>query len=765
MAHGASVAVFIAQLVVLLVGGRLMGELMQRLGQPSVIGQIIAGVLLGPSVLGALAPGAWHALFPAVAQQQAMLDAVAQLGILLLLLITGMETNLSVFRDAQRPAISVSLSGVIVPFLCGCLLGALLPAAMLPNAQRRLVTTLFLGTALSISSVKIVALVVRDLGFLRRTVGQVILAAAVLDDTIGWIVVSVTFGLALHGAIDLAAVAHSVLGAALFLALSLTVGRRLVFNVLRWSNDTLASEMANITTIVVITGFLALLTNVLGVHFVLGAFIAGLLVGQSPMLTRQLGAQLRGLIIGLFMPAFFTLVGLRVDIGALAQPAFLWLTLVLIALASVGKFLGAFIGGRFGGMTPAASFAVGCGMNARGSTEVIVATIGLQVGALNPHLFTAIVAMAVVTTMAMPPMLRWAFSRVPLTEAERTRLEREDFEARAFLPGIDRLLLAVDGSPSGRFASQLAGWLAATRRTPITVMQLEMSRAGAAGDSPRQQASEVVQAAAAAGAAASAAGRPGSRAAAAAHSEPVPVTTRSETAVDTHSAIATEAHKGYGLLLIGCEPAASAETFAPEITRTVADFPGAFGIAIARGAHRRPPAGPLHMLVTVSGTRASRQGAEVAITLAQSARGSVTALHVGAPRWRAPRWRLRFGEAFVPRGYADAVVREIIEMGEHYGVEVRGEIRSSGTLRNAVMRELTRAHYDLLVMGVSPRAAEPLFLGELAAEMLLRADFASFHLRRAAPAPDRVGLGGSQLAGPPSVVPRCRLAASQTVAG
>jgi K+:H+ antiporter len=303
--------------------------------------------------------------------------------------------------------------------------------------------------------------------------------------------------------------------------------------------------------------------------------------------------------------------------------------------------------------------------------------------------------------------LRWAFGRLPLTEAERARLEREDFETRAFLPAIDRLLVAVDASPSGRFASQLAGWLAATRRTPITVMQLAAPAAGPTGNSPRQQqASEVVKAAAAAGAA---------------HTEPVPVTTRSEAAADTHSAIAAEAHKGYGLLLIGCEPAASAETFAPEIARTVADFPGAFAIAIARGAHRRPPAGPLHMLVTVSGTRASRQGAEVAITLAQAARGSVTALHVGAGRWRAPRWRLRFGEPFVPRGYADAVVREIIEMGEHYGVEVRGEIRTSGAVRNAVLRELTRAHYDLLVMGVSPRAAEPLFLGELAAEMLLRA--------------------------------------------
>ncbi len=718
MAHGASVAVFIAQLVALLIGGRLGGELMQRLGQPPVIGQIIAGVLLGPSVLGALAPGLWHELFPPVAQQQAMLDAVSQLGILLLLLITGMETDLSVFRDARRPAISVSLSGVIVPFLCGSLLGALLPDSMLPHPERRLITTLFLGTALSISSVKIVALVVRDLGFLRRTVGQVILAASILDDTIGWIVMSVTFGLALHGAIDLSGAMHSILGAALFLALSLTVGRRVVFGVLRWSNDTLASEMANITTIVVITGLLALLTNALGVHFVLGGFVAGLLLGQSPMLTRQLSAQLRGLIIGLFMPVFFTLVGLTIDVAALAQARFLWLTLALIALASAGKFFGAFIGGRFGGLTHAESFAVGCGMNARGSTEVIVASIGLQLGALNLHLFTAIVAMAVVTTMAMPPMLRWAFGRLPLTEEERARLEREDFEARAFLPGIDRLLVAVDSSPSGRFASRLAGLLAATRRTPTTVLQLEAADAGAPRNARSERPDELVKAAAVTGAEVSTA----SAVPAAPAGDPVDVTLRIGTGESARTAIASEAGKGYGLLLIGCEPAAVGEAFAPQITRTVAGFSAAFALAIARGLHRRSLAGPLHVLVTVSGTRVSRQGAEVAIALAQASRGSVTALHVGALRSRGPLWRLGFGEPFVPRGYADAVVREIIAMGELYGVEVRGEIRQSGTVRNAVLRELARAPHDLLVMGVSPRPGEQLFLGELAAEMLARAE-------------------------------------------
>src|SRR5215469_8853189 len=223
MTHEGSVVIFITQLVVMLVVGRLAGELMQRVGQPQVIGQIIAGVLLGPSVFGSLAPTFWHNLFPDSPAQKAMLDAVAQLGILLLLLMTGMETDLGVFRDARRPALSISVSGIVVPFACGIALGSLLPETMLPAPDKRLITTLFLGTALAISSVKIVALVVRDLGFVRRTVGQVIIASSVLDDAIGWIIVSVTFSLALRGTIDVAAVSRSLLGAIVFLLLSFTV--------------------------------------------------------------------------------------------------------------------------------------------------------------------------------------------------------------------------------------------------------------------------------------------------------------------------------------------------------------------------------------------------------------------------------------------------------------------------------------------------------------------------------------------------------------
>jgi Kef-type K+ transport system membrane component KefB/nucleotide-binding universal stress UspA family protein len=724
MAHGPSVAIFISQIVALLIAGRVAGELLQRIGQPPVTGQILAGMLLGPSVLGVIAPSAWQALFPDVAEQKAMLNAVSELGILLLLLLTGMETDLSVFRDARRPAISISLTGIVIPFICGCVLGELLPDSMLPATSRRLITVLFLGTALSISSVKIVALVIRDLGFLRRTVGQVIIASAILDDTIGWIIMSITFGLAAHGTINVPGVLRTVVGTALFLVLSFTLGRRFVFRLVRWSNDTLASEMATVSTMLVIAGMLALLTTALGVHFVLGTFVAGILIGQSPILTRRLEAQLRGLIIGLFMPVFFTVAGMTADLAALAQPRFLWLTGGLIALASVGKFLGAFLGGRLGGLSYAESFAVGCGMNARGSTEVIVASLGLQVGALNLQLYTAIVAMAIVTTTAMPPMLRWAFSRLPLSGEERSRLEREEFEERAFLPQVERLVVAVDSSPSGGLASYLAGLVAGARRIPTTVVHLDEEtdqsrpeKAPAATDDrpgdpvpAAEDPTGIVRAAAAAG------GEVASP-----QGDAVEVTARAENREDAEDTIASAAQKAYSLLWIGREPASDGGVFSAQISRTAADFEGAIAIAIARGAQRRDPKGAAsRILVTVSGTRVSRNGAELAITLAQAAHGSVTALHVDSSSEGIMQWRHRFGRALAPRSSAAAAVREIVELGEHYGIEVRGRIRR-GNLRHALLHELAESRHDLLVLGVSVRPGDSLFLGDLVAQMLERA--------------------------------------------
>ena len=706
MTHDASVATFLGQVVALLICARLLGELLQRLGQPSVMGQLIAGILLGPSVLGTWLPSISHALFPPGAAQKAMLDALSQFGILLLLLMTGMETDLSVFRDARKTAVSISITGILIPFVCGIALGQFLPSSLLPDPSRRLITTLFLGTALSISSVKIVALVVRDLGFLRRTVGQVIVASAIIDDTLGWIIMSVIFGLVLHGGIDVGAVSRSVTGTLIFLVLSFTLGRRLIFTLIRWANDSLTSEMAVISVILALTLLMALATEAIGVHFVLGSFVAGILIGQSPILTGHISAQLRGFIVALFMPIFFATAGLSTDLAVLTKPGLIWLTIGLIALASIGKFTGAFLGGRLGGLSYAESFAVGCGMNARGSTEVIVASIGLSMGALNQSLFTSIVAMAVVTTTIMPPMLKWALKRLPLTPGEQERLDREEFEAQGFIKHIERLLLVVDESASGKLASLLVGLLAGIRRISTTVLHFDLATSDEVAAAQRTEAT--VKAGA-------------DRAAT--ESQKVDITKRPRKSNKLEQAIGAEARKGYGLLVIGHETADVA--FDEEITKSVAAFGGSFAIAIVRPAEAGGPRGSrdfpdargaLNILVPVRGTSASRDGAEVAVALAQATRGSVTALYVAPPTRRS--WREQLGPALVPETSAEAVIREIVELGQHYNIPVRGLIRENVSPGSEILKELESTPHSLLIMGVSPRPGEQLSLGDVAAEVL-----------------------------------------------
>ena len=297
--------------------GRLLGKAMNRIGQPSIMGMLLGGILLGPSALGALLPDLQHALFPKTPEQKAMLDGISQFGILLLLLLTGMETDLRLVRRVGRAALSISLTGVAVPFACGFALGQFMPESLLPHPDQRLVTSLFLGTALSISSIKIVAAVVREMGFTRRDLGQIIVASAICEDSIGWVIIAITLSLAQSGSVDFLDLGRAVLGTTAFLIASFTIGRPLVFFMIRWTNDNFESDFPVITTILVIMGLMALTTHFIGVHTVLGAFVAGVLIGESPILTKHIDEQLRGLILAFFMPVFFGIAGLSADLTVL----------------------------------------------------------------------------------------------------------------------------------------------------------------------------------------------------------------------------------------------------------------------------------------------------------------------------------------------------------------------------------------------------------------------------------------------------------------
>jgi Kef-type K+ transport system membrane component KefB/nucleotide-binding universal stress UspA family protein len=688
----------LAQLATLILIGRLLGELMQRVGQPAVIGQLLGGVLLGPSFFGLFWPSAQHALFPP--NQMSMINAIAQLGILMLLLLAGMETDFGLIKRIRRAALSTSISGIALPFVCGFLLGESLPASILPQPQYRLITALFLGTALSISSVKVVAVVVREMNFARRNLGQIILATAIIDDTVGWIIIAVTLSLAARGRVDLNSVGASVLGTVLFLFVSFTLGRRVVFGLIRWTNDHFVSDAAVVTLILLLMAGMALTTQLIGVHTVLGAFVAGILIGESPILTREIGAQLGGLTTALFMPVFFGMAGLTADLTILRHPDFLLLTLGLILIASAGKFSGAFAGAYWGGLTRREALALGCAMNARGATEVIVASIGLSMGVLTQNLYTLIVTMAMITTMIMPPTLRWTLNRVPLSPEEKARLEKEEVEIRGFVPGLERLLVGVDDSVNGTFAARLAGLIAGTRGMPVTVLQED-------SEVPTRRAENVLKGAAAAG-------RPSDRGRPQARPPTVDVTTRSQKALSPE-AVALEANRGYDLLMIGRDPVrGDAGAFDEDVSRIAAAFEGPVAVALALGAHAQDAScANLNILAPITGSEVSRHGAEVAVALAQATHRPLTVFYV-AQSTRAKTLAI----LGVRRREQEAVLKDIVKIADQYGVRVRTAVRSHASPAKAILEQARRGKHNLIVMGVSRRPGKTLSFGEVAARVL-----------------------------------------------
>ena len=725
--RSASQALFIGELALLLVVGRLMGEAVQRIGQPSVMGQLIGGLLLGPSFFGLLWPSAQHTIFPADPAQKSMIDAVSELGILMLLLLTGMETDLQLVRRVGRAAIAVAVAGVAVPFVCGFALGELLPAEFLPNANARLVTAIFLGTTLSISSVKIVAVVVREMDFMRRDLGQIIVASAILEDTIGWVVIAVAFGLAAAGTIDLWSVGRAVIGTALFMLASFTIGRRIVSRLIRWANDNFKSDFPVITTILVIMAVMALITQLIGVNTVLGAFVAGILIGQSPILTRHIDEQLRGLIVALFMPVFFGISGLNADLTILRSPTLAALAVGLIVIASVGKFVGAFVGGTIGGLSRAESLALGCAMNARGSTEVIVASLGLSSGLLTQDLFTLIVGMAIVTTMAMPPMLRWSLKRLPLRKRERLRLKREELDAKGFVTNLERLLLATDDSANGKFAAHLARIVAGSGGKPTTILDLSATA---------KNKGEAIDEAAAMGRQKSAKGlakENGERLeetvksaaevttlleANPAEGKPTKLDVITRPALDP-AAIAAEARKGYDLFVIGIADVRDPKGgFSRDLSRITQDFEGPLALVDVRdGAHDLARRRRGRILIPVSGTEVSRRGVEIGLMLARANDAQVTALYVtransSAGRSSAPR-------RLVTRRDELAVLNDITALSERYDVPLRTSTRADTAPGEAILREASHG-YDLVVLGVSRRPGDILFFGNTAAAVLER---------------------------------------------
>ncbi|GAA0232514.1 hypothetical protein GCM10010492_34090 [Saccharothrix mutabilis subsp. mutabilis] len=411
--------VFLLQLAVLLGVALALGKLAARFGLPQVVGELAAGVLLGPSLLAHVLPALSGWLFPPVADQIHLLDAVGQLGVLLLVGFTGMHIDMPMVRRRGRTALWVSLGGLLIPLALGVGVGFALPASLLSGGNETLVFALFLGVAMCVSAIPVIAKTLVELNLLHRDIGQLTISAAAVDDIVGWSLLSVVSAMATTG-LRLGHVALTVGSLVAALLVAVLLGRPVVKTALTLANRS-TDAGPTVAAVVLLLVASAAGTHALGLEPILGTFLCGILLGTSGLLDRRKLAPLRTITMAVLAPIFFATAGLRMDLTLLGQWPVLVSALVVLAVAIGGKFAGAYLGARLSKLTHWEGLALGAGLNARGVIEVIVAMVGLRVGVLTTAGYTIVVLVAVVTSLMAPPMLRYAVKHIETTDEERRR--------------------------------------------------------------------------------------------------------------------------------------------------------------------------------------------------------------------------------------------------------------------------------------------------------------------------------------------------------
>jgi Kef-type K+ transport system membrane component KefB len=388
-------------LAVVLIAGHVLGRLLAAVGQPPVIGEVVSGILLGPSLLGRVAPGVESYLFPDSARPA--LGVVAQLGVILYMFVVGLEFDAGSLRRRAAPFVFISQASIAVPFLLGLGLATLIYPEQSQPGVPFIAFAMFMGIAMSITAFPVLARILTDRGLSRTDLGVAALTCAAVDDVTAWCLLAVVVG-----------VARATLGGALiaipltvaFIALMFLVARPIAARLLCGGASAEPSQEAVTWTL---GGLMlsALVAEQIGIHAIFGAFLFGAIIPADSPIAGRLGTHRTPVVTILFLPAFFALTGLRTEIGLVSSWQDWGLCLLIVALATAGKFGGTFAAGRLMKMPGRFAAQLGILMNTRGLMELVVLNVGLDLGVISPTLFTMMVIMALATTAITAPLLDW----------------------------------------------------------------------------------------------------------------------------------------------------------------------------------------------------------------------------------------------------------------------------------------------------------------------------------------------------------------------
>lgn len=400
---------FLVQVLLLLALARGFGAVLRHWGHPPLVGEILIGVLLGPTILGRALPELQLAIFPPDAIQQSMLDTVSWVGVLFLLLETGLEVDASAAWRQRGPALRVGIVGVIVPLALGFVLTLGLPDRYLVDPEQRVIFALFLGTTMAISAMVIIARVLHDLDLVKSDLGLVTLCGYAINDILAWIIFSMVLGTALRGAFDITSVLGILVFTLAFTALCLSLGLRTVDRAIEAIDSQRGDSTGAVLSFVCCLGLVCgAITQWMGLTALFGFFLAGIMAGEARHLSERTRGALSQMVHAIFVPLYFASIGLRHDFFANFD---LLLVTFVTGVSIVGKFLGAWLGAFGPGLSREDRLSVGIAFTPSGVTGIVVAGVALEAGILSTQVFVAIVFSTLVSSLLVSPALSWSIRR------------------------------------------------------------------------------------------------------------------------------------------------------------------------------------------------------------------------------------------------------------------------------------------------------------------------------------------------------------------
>ncbi|HCY75632.1 MAG TPA: sodium:proton antiporter [Ignavibacteriales bacterium] len=683
------ILILLFQLFLLLLFARVFGELFQRMGQPTVVGEILAGVVLGPSLLGAT-PFFSDLMISQSSTGTNLLEVVSLIGAMLLLLITGLETDLALIKHHARSAFGTALGGLILPLIFGFLFCFFIPDSLLVDPSQRTVFSLFVATAISVSAIPVIAKVLIDLNLIRRDIGQITIAAGMIDDTAAWILLSIVLGLIEVGVVTAENAFISVGKVLAFLSVSIIAGKWIAAKAVSFAQNSIKSRYKFLTILILFSFGFGAIAQSLKLEAVLGAFVAGIIFSRIPAVPKEAIERIESFTFGIFAPIFFAAAGLKVSLVPLLNPELLIIGIGLIVIATISKVTGAYIGARWVGRSDhwtALSF--GSGLNARGAIQIIVATIGLSLGIISKEIFSLIIIMAVVTSIMAPFMLRYTLKKVKPKDEEIERLKLEELHKDNFMSSVHRVLLPVrkrDDFGKKIIEAKIIERLAKNRELELTLLTI----------STDENKNECIQ-----------------------FLEDfsklftnISVTKKVVVSAKPVESILDEANRSYNLILIGAteKDKKSQMVFNPMVDNIVrlVSCPS----IVVKSGFNSDNWQPLRILVPTNGSLASRHAAQVAFALVSASNQEVHILKVIEEKKDIYHLDVEGGIKERQYIFAHQITEELKKLGESLSINTFSEVEVGTDTQSVILKMANEKNFDLIVLGTDIRpGSENLYIG------------------------------------------------------